>query len=135
MSTVLLDTDIVSLLIKGNPDKVSFINPIIQNLSGAISFMTVAELYQWAFFNKWGERRLLKLEENIFTYLVLPFDVNLCRLWATVRAERRAMGRPISPQDAWITATALHYDLRLITNNAKDFQGIEGLRLIDPQEP
>jgi predicted nucleic acid-binding protein len=33
--------------------------------------------------------------------------------------------------DAIIAATALVYDLTLITRNVKDFQNIEGLRILD----
>lgn len=33
----------------------------------------------------------------------------------------------MSPQDAWIVATALRHELPLITHNAKDYQGIAGL--------
>ncbi len=36
---------------------------------------------------------------------------------------------PISPQDAWIAATALHYDLLLVTHNVRDFQEISELQL------
>ncbi|MCB8839631.1 type II toxin-antitoxin system VapC family toxin [Aurantimonas sp. VKM B-3413] len=34
--------------------------------------------------------------------------------------------------DALIAATALVHDLTLVTRNVGDFQGIEGLRLLDP---
>ena len=56
----------------------------------------------------------------------------LCRQWAQVRVERQSAGRAISPQDAWIAATALRHDLPLVTHNIKDFLGISNLRLITP---
>jgi len=34
--------------------------------------------------------------------------------------------------DAIIAATALSYDLTLVTHNTKDFKNIKGLKLIDP---
>ena len=49
-----------------------------------------------------------------------------------VRADRQRIGRMISPQDAWIAATALRHDLPLITHNIKDFQEISNLRRIIP---
>nr|WP_242051158.1 hypothetical protein [Nostoc spongiaeforme] len=59
-------------------------------------------------------------------------DQPLCREWAKVRANRQNAGRPISPQYAWIAATAIHYDLPLVTHNIKDFLEIPNLRLITP---
>lgn len=38
--------------------------------------------------------------------------------------------QPISTADAWIAATALSYDLKLVTHNPKDFRGIPGLRIL-----
>ncbi len=52
------------------------------------------------------------------------------RQWGRIRAECRAAGRPISPQDAWIGATALRYGLSLITHNPKDFESIENIKII-----
>jgi predicted nucleic acid-binding protein len=92
--------------------------------------MTVAELFQWAFVRGWGERRRQELEISLEKYVVLPFDIALCRLWGQIRAECRAKGHPISPQDAWIAATALRYGLPLVTHNPKDFAPVDGLEVI-----
>jgi len=98
----------------------------------AMSFMTVAELFQWAILRQWGDRRLSQLEQYLSNYLVIPVDQPLCRKWAQVRSDRQSAGRPISPQDTWIAATALRHDLPLSTHNIKDFVGIVNLRLITP---
>ena len=39
-------------------------------------------------------------------------------------------GQPISPQDAWIAATACQYDIPLITHNPVDFQSVKDLEII-----
>ena len=93
---------------------------------------TFAELFQWAILRQWGDRRLAQLEQYLLNYLVIPTDQSLCREWANVRAERQNAGRPISPQDAWIAATALRHDLPLVTHNVKDFRDIPNLQLITP---
>lgn len=36
----------------------------------------------------------------------------------------------MSAEDAWIAATAIHYDLPLATHNPKDFQAIPNLEII-----
>lgn len=131
MSLLLIDTDIASFIFKGS----EYADPYIPLLSGyelALSFMTVAELFQWAVLRQWGNRRLAQLEQALLNYLVIPTDQPLCREWASVRAKRQRTGRPISPQDAWIAATALRYDLPLITHNVKDFYDIPNLQIITP---
>jgi tRNA(fMet)-specific endonuclease VapC len=93
--------------------------------------MTVAELYQWAEIRNWGQKRKNRLLETLkTTYNILAFDLNLCLIWGSLRAQQRAKGRSISPQDAWIGATALHYGLPLVTHNPKDFLDIPNLQLI-----
>jgi tRNA(fMet)-specific endonuclease VapC len=131
MSLLLIDTDIASFIFKGS----DYADPYLPLLNGqelALSFMTVAELFQWAIFRQWGDRRLAQLEQYLSNYLIIPVDLPLCRQWARVRSDRQSAGRPISPQDAWIAATALRHDLPLVTHNSKDFLDIPHLRLIAP---
>ena len=70
---------------------------------------------------------MLPLKEG---YSVLPFDVNVCRHWVEIRAECQRAGRPISAQDAWIAATALAFELPLLTNNRDDFAAVGQLQML-----
>jgi len=131
MSLLLIDTDIASFIFKGS----DYADPYVPLLSGhelALSFMSVAELFQWAILRQWGERRLAQLEQYLSNYVIIPVAQPLCREWAQIRADRQSAGRVISPQDAWIAATALRHDLPLVTHNIKDFIEISNLRLITP---
>jgi tRNA(fMet)-specific endonuclease VapC len=91
--------------------------------------MTVAELLRWAEQHAWGENKLTQLKHTIQNYVVLHSDNDICWHWAKVRSIK---GRPMPEGDAWIAATALRYDLPLITHNVKDFEHLQnlGLRLI-----
>ena len=126
MSVLLLDTDVFSYLVKGDSRVLQYA-PLLTGQSVAISFMTVAELYQWAALRNWGENRISEMESVIKGYVVPPVDAEVCRRWGTIRALRKAAGRPISPQDAWIAATALCFDLPLVTHNSGDYTEIDGL--------
>jgi tRNA(fMet)-specific endonuclease VapC len=131
MSLLLIDTNIASFIFKGS----DYADPYISLLSGhelALSFMTVAELFQWAILRQWGDRRVVQLEQYLSNYIIIPVDQLLCREWAQIRADQQSAGRVISPQDAWIAATAIRYDLSLVTHNIKDFREIPNLRLITP---
>jgi predicted nucleic acid-binding protein len=129
MNTVLLDTNIVSYLFKGDT-RAALYEPHLLNRELAVAMMTVAELFQWAATRNWGQARMRRLEETIQNYTILPMDIETCRLWAAVRVQRSAGGHPISSQDAWVAATALRFQLSLVTHNPADYQGVSGLTVI-----
>ncbi len=126
MATVLLDTDVFSFFFKSDSRATAY-TPLLQGQHLALSFMTVAELYQWTHVRKWGAKRVSHLERALTAYAILPSDDAMCRLWAQIRSERQSSGRPISHQDAWVAATALRYNIPLVTHNVNDFTGITGL--------
>ena len=68
MSTLLLDTDVFSYLFKGH----SLADAYRSHVKGqilAISFMTVAYVFQGAFRAGWAAKRIERLEEQIKSYL------------------------------------------------------------------
>ncbi len=129
MTAVLLDTNIVAYLFKRD-SRATLYAPHLLERELAIALMTVAELFQWAAVRNWGEERAQRLAQYVERYTTLPVDIDICRQWAQVRAVRIKAGLPISPQDAWIAATALRYQLALITHNPADYQAIPGLTII-----
>lgn len=128
MSTLLLDTNIVSYILKQDSRAKAYA-PMLQGNRLAISFMTTAELFQWAVARNWGRARTERLEQQIATYLLLPPGLDLCRSWGRLRAEQQLAGRTIDSQDAWIAATALYFSLPLVTHNPKHFEDIVGLNV------
>ena len=121
MATRVLDTNIVSYLLKDHT-LAEVYRPHLEGHALAVSFMTVAELFEGAARARWGKRRRAILESALHTYVVIPSSPDLCRRWGDVRYERRR--QPISGEDAWIAATALVLGSPLVTHNAADFQGI-----------
>lgn len=128
MKTVLLDTNVVSFIMKGD-SRMELYGPYLRGCRLALSFMTVAELFQWAAVRKWGSRRTAQLRKALEKYIILPADIESCRLWGAIRAKRQVNGRPISPQDAWIAATARRFQLPLATHNPVDFEVIDDLEI------
>ncbi|HVX83943.1 MAG TPA: PIN domain-containing protein [Phycisphaerae bacterium] len=127
MSVILIDTNVVSYMMRGHTLADAY-RPILTRYVGALSFMTVAELYQGALSAGWGERRLALLEDQLSEYEIFSYTPEICRVWAEVRAARRR--RPISAEDAWVAATALVHSCPLVTHDAADFGGIAGLKVI-----
>ncbi len=126
---VVVDTDVVSFVFKRDT-RAQLYRPHLQGKTLALSFMTVAELYQWAFARNWGEQHLARLEGHLRAYVIVPYDVGLCKCWAKVCVERQKLGKPIAVQDAWIAATALQHGCSLVTHNGSDFADIPGLGVI-----
>jgi tRNA(fMet)-specific endonuclease VapC len=127
VKNLLLDTNIVSYPMRS--DRLARVyRPHLANHSLAISFMTLAELYQGAFRANWGAEKRRYLDEIHGIFVVIPPDKRLCARWGEVRWTRRK--QPISAEDAWIAATAIEYGCPLVTHNARDFHGIPGLAII-----
>lgn len=129
MSAVVVDTDVISFLFKSDTRAAAY-QPHLHGTLPLVSFMTLAELEQWALIRNWGALRRERLEAHLAKYTLVPFDRALCRAWAEVRVEARQVGHPIETSDAWIAATARLYRAPLITHNAEHFAGVTGLTVI-----
>jgi tRNA(fMet)-specific endonuclease VapC len=70
------------------------------------------------------------LTKYLQPFVVLPYNRALCQKWAEVTVEAQASGYRIECADAWIAATALLYDLPLVTHNRGDYLGVAALKLI-----
>lgn len=126
---VLIDTNIVSYLMKNRPEA-KFYADYIHGKLLSISFITVGELYYGAEKRGWGTQRRLKLETVLRNFLVIPYDHEISKAYGRVLSERDSLGRPISTNDAWIAACAVRHAVALVTHNLKDFEGISNLQII-----
>jgi len=129
MNAAVVDTDVVSMLFKGDTRALAYRPHITGRLLG-ISFMTLAELERWSLERDWGLRRKLDLAQHLTRYVVLPVSRELCAKWAEISFAARRKGRPIQTADAWIAASALHYEVPLITHNRGDYSAVDGLVLL-----
>lgn len=125
---VLVDTNIVSYILKKDTRALLYA-PLLEGNRLAVSFATVAELFEWAYVRKWGQRRQQQLTEKLATYLVIPVNAELCRNWGLLRSEQQSKGVQINTHDAWIAATARLYSLPIVTHNPKHFLGISNVEV------
>lgn len=123
-----VDTDVVSDLLRGDSRATSY-DELLTGARAAISFMAVAELDRWALSRNWGPARRRQLAAHGDHFVVVIVDRGLCRTWASVTDAAQRKGRVVQNADAWIAATAIAFDVPLLTNNRADFLGIDGLRL------
>jgi tRNA(fMet)-specific endonuclease VapC len=129
VNAAIVDTDVVSMLFKGDTRALAF-RPHIRGRLLGISFMTLAELERWSLERNWEQSRRLELNQHLTRYAVLPVSRELCVKWAEVTFAAKRKGRPIQTADAWIAASALHYQVPEITNNEGDYSAVEGLVLL-----
>ena len=137
---ILLDTNVVSELMRARPDDQVRSFLAAQRLETLfLPSLVVAEIrYGLARLPEGGRRAGLEdlferfLAEG-FTDRVLPFDATCALRYARARAAREAAGRPIALADALIGGMALAHGATLATRNTADFEGIE-VRLVNPWE-
>ena len=97
MDTILLDTDVVSYIIKDVPGATVF-RPVVFGKRIAISFMTLAEIHEGLHRSNWGDAKKRRIIDGLRQFVVLPFTTNVCEIWGRIRAERKQ--QPISVGDA-----------------------------------
>jgi tRNA(fMet)-specific endonuclease VapC len=126
----LLDTDILSNLMKRNPSvrlraRVASV-PAEAQFSSSI---TLGELMFGA--KKKGSSRLVReVEDRVASYLpMLPFDADAARRYGDVRAELERRGTPIGDADLRIASIALARGLIVVTGNTKHFARVPDLIL------
>ena len=127
MKPIVLDTDVVSFLFKADTRAQIYL-PQLQDRQWFNSFMTEAELEQWALLANWSEKRVVWLRLFLSRFVVVPSSHDLVLKWAEAMVAARRNGRRIETADAWIAATALLYDAPLLTHNKADYLGIPGLQ-------
>ena len=101
-----------------------FIDDILVNDQPSISAITEIELLCW---KAATENDLTILQNFIHDALIIELERPIKLKTAEIRRQHR-----IKLPDSIIAATALHYDLALITRNISDFKTIQGLRIINP---
>ena len=117
----LIDTNTVSDYLSQNlsPEAMQYLDGIV-NGTPQISVMTRIELLSFL-------SPRIDIIRNFVGYATV-FNLTEDIIIRTIALRR---SRRIKIPDAIIAATALEYDLTLITHNLSDFQGIPNLKLLD----
>jgi predicted nucleic acid-binding protein len=141
MSGFLIDTNVLSEYNRlGGPDAgVKRWLETTDRRSQHVSIITLAEIQKGIELLAEGKRRaqlehwLTQDLEAWFSGRVLLVDRQVAMRWASLVANGSRTGRPLPTVDSLIAATALVYDLTIITRNIKDFEGT-GATTINPWE-
>ena len=91
MSSVVVDTDVVSFVFKNHTIGAQY-DADLAGRTLVASFMTLAELDRWTIQSKWGEPRRNWLRLYLEPFVVMPYDRALCTKWAEVTVTAQASG-------------------------------------------
>jgi toxin FitB len=136
---ILLDTNVLSELMRPAPD------PRVREWLDRhpaddvwISAVTVGEVRLGLELLPDGKRkqRLASLADEMFAVefanRCLPYDMLAAAEYGSIVAARSRAGRPVSVEDAQIAAIARSAGLTLATRNVADFDGIDGVPVVNP---
>lgn len=126
---VLLDTDVFSYLIKNDTRSVQY-KSALEGKRLSLAFVTIGEIYKWAFKRKWSVERIESTKATLQRYVVIPYNDRLARVWGDIAAATELAGKTMGENDCWIAAVASMYGMPLATNNVGHFSLAETLGYI-----
>lgn len=98
-----------------------------------VSYVSIGELYEQAFWSVNPQALLLSFRHFLSSYHKLSLIDEIMEWFAELRFYLRRRGQLIQEFDILIAATALYYDLTLLTFNLSHFQRIPELKLYRPR--
>jgi predicted nucleic acid-binding protein len=134
LTRYLLDTNIISNVIKPAPSEtlLAWLGDRADS-DLFIASLTVAEIRRGVLEKPAGRKRAL-LEtwfcgpegpQALFAGRILSFDEKAGLVWAELMADGKAQGRPRSALDTMIAAVAVVNKCVVVTDNERDFEGVE----------
>jgi len=128
MLKYMLDTNIVIYVIKRRPIEVL---DVFNEHTGhmCISSITLAELLHGAEKSEQQEHNFRKVEDFISRLDVLTYGDNAAAHYGEIRSNLERKGRAIGVNDLHIAGHARSEGLILVTNNKKEFERVEALRI------
>ena len=133
-----LDTNVVSEIMRELPDA-SVMTWMNKRQPDEVFIPSIVEAEVWVgiAFMPEGKRRsgITAQAALIFDFLfadrVIPFGSDAARAFASIMANRRRSGRPMSYSDCQNAAMARSHPAVVVTRNVRDFEGC-GVEIINP---
>ena len=128
MLKYMLDTNIAIYVIKRRP--ITALEKFNQHASQmCVSSITVAELIHGAEKSQNSQQAFAVVEDFLSRLSVLDYDYSAAGHYGDIRANLERKGTPIGVNDLHIAGHARSAGLILVSNNLREFERVEGLRL------
>lgn len=133
-STYMLDTCICSFLMREQPVAIlqRLANAVTEQHRIVISSITYSEMRFGAIGKKASPKHSLLVDEFIKRLdAILPWDKDAVDATVNVKLQLANAGIPIGPNDTAIAGHAIARNCILVTNNLREFNGVNGLLVED----
>ncbi len=127
----LLDTDTCIYWLKGRPSVKDKLLAAGWNHI-AISMVTQAELYYWAYNSSRVTENLKRADDFVRQLSILPLGEVTLKRFGALKAQLRQSGQPLPDFDLLIASVALVENRALVTNNTRHYQRISNLQIFQP---
>lgn len=129
MKQVIVDTDILSYYMKGQPNVVkNFDEHVEKSQFVYISRISVIEILG-GLKVKNAEKQISRFKALISKHKILDTTEISAEISSSIFAQLHKLGKHSGNYDILIAGIAIANNLMLITNNEKDYQNIEGLEI------
>ena len=125
----LLDTDWVINHLRGIEEVTKKLEELAPE-GLALSIVSLAELYEGIYHSTDPQKDEKALKKFLEVVSILDINEEICKIFGRERARLRKLGRMIGDFDLLIASTCLCYDLILLTNNIKEFERVENLKIL-----
>jgi tRNA(fMet)-specific endonuclease VapC len=131
----LIDTNICIYIIKKKPADVLKTLKTKLKKDIYISSITIAELEYGIAKSQFPEKNKIALIEFLSIFNILSFDDCDAVDFGEIKKELEKKGKIIGPMDLLLAAQAKSKKLILVTNNTKEFERVEGLKIENWLQP
>ncbi|MBA4408082.1 MAG: type II toxin-antitoxin system VapC family toxin [Bacteroidota bacterium] len=129
MKPSMLDTDILSEFLRGNPKVIAKVDEHLKEYGFiSLSIITYYEILNGLLY-KDARKQLSKFEGFVELNKVIPLSLRMAKTAALLQADLRKKGSEIGHTDTLIAGIAITSELQLITNNTNHFERIKGLEI------
>lgn len=125
----LLDTDVFSLMVKGQDEAINARMQALSKGEATLSVITIGEYFYGVAHAPLSALREKRAQRLIDFFGVLPLGAEVAAGYGQIRADLRAKGTPIGPNDLWLAAQAKAHGLVMVTRNTREFKRVPGLKV------
>ena len=129
MKPSILDTDILSEFLRGNPKVIAKVDEYLEEYGFInLSIITYYEILNGLLYRD-AKKQMIRFEDFVALNKVITLTLPMAKTAALVQADLRKKGIEIGHTNTLIAGIAITSELQLVTNNTDHFKRIKGLEI------